>query len=61
MERGVGIWDICAIIISVSFPSVVDLCTPTLAGAHLLFNITSNHIADFQKKYTYIFISGQMI
>jgi hypothetical protein len=50
-REGEGLaWDICATIISVSSPSVVDLCTPALAVAHLLFNITSNSLVGFQKK-----------
>jgi hypothetical protein len=34
---------------------VVDLCTPGLAGAHLLFNIIDNPIAGLQKMYIDIY------
>jgi hypothetical protein len=35
---------------NVSFPSVMYLYILALAGSHLLFNITGNSLASFQKK-----------
>jgi hypothetical protein len=37
-------------ILNVSFPSVMYLYILALAGSHLLFNITGNSLASFQKK-----------